>query len=105
MVEPTQWELVFQNNPHLFLDPLPGVVDFTWTLRLKTASSEQVITGSTQFPTRSTMESDMRYSYAWMKPAIESLTLKANWNLVRRAQLDCVSPLTPIATDSSRTDP
>lgn len=29
MNEPTQWELVFQNNPHLFLDPLPGVVEFT----------------------------------------------------------------------------
>lgn len=29
MAEPTQWELVFQNNPHLFLDPLPGVTEFT----------------------------------------------------------------------------
>ncbi|MFZ5878897.1 MAG: class I SAM-dependent methyltransferase [Chloroflexota bacterium] len=29
MAEHTQWELVFQNNPHLFLDPLPGVTEFT----------------------------------------------------------------------------
>ncbi len=39
MVEPTQWELVFQNNPHLFLDPLPGVVDFTQRILQRGLSS------------------------------------------------------------------
>ena len=29
MTEPTQWEIIFQNDPHFFLEPLPHAVGFT----------------------------------------------------------------------------
>ncbi|MBI5296614.1 MAG: class I SAM-dependent methyltransferase [Chloroflexi bacterium] len=39
MTEPTQWEMIFRNDPHFFLEPLPQAVRFTEHLLERDLSS------------------------------------------------------------------